>query len=159
MTGSALRRDAAAEQLQRIIAQYGAEVIVDFSRTRAILADTMPQHAREAKILIAALEEGVPVELQSRRELPTKVVAAQLRARLERERGLSVEAANWAVEAWAAALAPPSTKSTDTVTDETATDEEAEWREVVRPYQFAIALIGGAALFGFGFAVGVVLIP
>ena len=76
----------------------------DPRRFAGLLADRFEgRWRREAAVLAAAVQEGVPDALRSGRG-PFAAVAAPLTARLVDERGFDAALARWAVESWGIAL-------------------------------------------------------
>lgn len=76
----------------------------DPRRFAALLADRFEgRWRREAAVLSASVQEGVPAALRNRRG-PFAALAAPLAARLADERGFDAALARWAVEAWGIAL-------------------------------------------------------
>ena len=97
--------DLPRQKLRELIATYGRELCDDPRRCRALLSDHCPGARREISVLASAQEEGVPADLlRSSGGLPWEALRSRLTRRLVDARGLSEEAARWAVESWAGAL-------------------------------------------------------
>jgi hypothetical protein len=97
--------DQVRETLADLIVRFGTSLVDDPRRAEALLRDLCGEHRREISVLIAAQEEGIPAELlSSATQIPGSLLFARLSMRLESNRGLSVEAAQWAVLSWAHAL-------------------------------------------------------
>jgi hypothetical protein len=91
------------ETLAKIVQQYGMDVIDDPAKVQGLLKDLAGQHRREINLLMSALRAGVPQDLNSSSG-PIAITADRLSVRLREETGLAEDAANWAVETWAAAI-------------------------------------------------------
>ena len=95
----------AEDVLRRILHDY-PEMATDPRRCRALLNDLLAGECqREINVLVMALGEGVPQVLQSRSALPRPVIVSQLSDLLVQRHALHEDAARWAVNAWASALA------------------------------------------------------
>ena len=104
--------DAVGVELRRIVLRYGPGICEDARRVEALLRDLSGEHRREIFVLAGAVREGVPTELMSSHgTVPATVVAERLVRTLQDNLGLGEDAARWAVETWASALAVPSTTS------------------------------------------------
>ena len=92
--------------LKTIMQQYGDGLLTDGKRCRALLQDHCTgAYAREVKLLLLALEEGVASDLRTPPVgLPATLLGARLVGRLVTERYLDQTAAEWTVNAWAEAL-------------------------------------------------------
>jgi hypothetical protein len=119
--------DAVRERLRELVHQHGPAIIDQPYRLRSLLADALPDHLREQKVLAAALDEGVVAELRDQPEGTPLSAArvAQLAGRLERERGLSMDASRWAVETWSFALGHSSAVPAPPPVDATLTPANA----------------------------------
>lgn len=147
--------DAARRALKDVIRQHGLGLANDPRRCGALLRDMAGQHRREISVLVAAAEEGVGTDLLRASQSASPALLAQLQRRLARERALSPEAAQWAVETWAEALAldsptgQPVTAGVVEVSDApvSATDGPAHGGSPDRPTQRTVAavLVFGAA--------------
>src|SRR5206468_5442628 len=97
--------DLPRQKLRELIGTYGRELCDDARRCRALLSDHCPRDRREISVLVSAQEEGVPADLlRSSTGLPWEAQRSRLARRLVDARGLSEEAARWAVETWGIAL-------------------------------------------------------
>src|SRR5438034_3855780 len=97
--------DLPRQKLRELSATYGRELCDDPRRCRALLSDHCPGNRREISVLIGAQEEGVPADvLRGTAGLPWEALRSRLTRRLVDARGLSEEAARWAVETWALSL-------------------------------------------------------
>ena len=97
--------DAPRAALRKLIDRRGHDLAANPRLCGALLRDVAGDHPMEVSLLVTAAEEGVgPYLLQDRRGIPPSAILAQLTIRLERRRGLSPDAARWAVESWAQAL-------------------------------------------------------
>ena len=106
--------NAAAAALQRVIAEFGDELVHEPARLRSFLLDEAPQCKREIAALMQALEEGIPADLRRVQSgVPHHMVLTQLAQRLASERAITAEAARWAVSAWAVALGFEAVDSSD----------------------------------------------
>src|SRR5436309_1688850 len=102
--------DLPRQKLRELIGTYGRELCDDPRRCRALLSDYCPRDRREISVLIGAQEEGVPADLlRSSAGLPWEALRSRLTRRLVDGRGLSEEAARWAVETWGLALGTAAT--------------------------------------------------
>jgi hypothetical protein len=90
------------ETLAELVQTYGPALLDDARRVRALLSDTCPGDRREVGVLVAAVEEGIPGAIS--RASDTISVSGELdrlTTQLEDTRGLSYDAARWAVRSWA----------------------------------------------------------
>ncbi len=88
-----------------IIRDYGRSVLDDPRRCEALLQDRCGESRREIFLLTSTLREGAARELAAaRQDVPVDVLVSQLSTRLRSNLALTDEAAQWAVESWAAAL-------------------------------------------------------
>jgi len=92
--------------LKMVILEYGDRILTDSKRCRALLQDhCCGNYAREVKLLLLALEEGISTELRTPPAgLPATLHSARLVDRLITERFLDQTAAAWTVRAWGDAL-------------------------------------------------------
>ena len=89
--------------LRQLLSNHGAVLLDQPSRVDAFLADLCRPHHRERFLLVRALLERIPKELQ--KQTPnSKAFELRLSRRLQRKYNLSAEAALWAVESWSIAL-------------------------------------------------------
>jgi hypothetical protein len=93
------------EQLKQLICQYGRSISEDPKRCEALLRDFCGQYRKEINVLVSAVKESIPVDLNnSQRRVPSDVLLAKLTKRLEDRLAIDPAAARWAVESWAIAL-------------------------------------------------------
>jgi WD40 repeat protein len=93
------------QKLCKIITQYGQSVYDNPQRVEGLLRDFCGQHKKEIAVLVGALKDGVPDQLQaSKNSVPHVILLARLSKRLQDNLGLAKETAIWAVESWALAL-------------------------------------------------------
>jgi len=94
------------EKLKELVAKNGESLLQDPDRCEGLLKDHCGSHRREISALVGALEERVPLELTSswQSKMTPEAMRARLVQRLEENRGLAPEVANWAVDAWSYAL-------------------------------------------------------
>jgi len=92
--------------LKTVIQQYGDGILMDSKRCRALLQDHCRGfYAREIKLLLLALEEGVANDLRHPPAgLPASLLGSRLVERMVTERFLDRTAAEWTVCAWADAM-------------------------------------------------------
>jgi len=91
--------------LASFIDTYGTSVALDPLRCEGLLRDTCPQSHQEIFVLVNAVRQQVPADLLSpRHTLPESLFRTFLIKRLRDELAFSLEAAEWAVDTWAAAL-------------------------------------------------------
>ena len=92
-------------QLQSLLRQYGPGLIGDPLRTEALLADLCGQYDMEIFVLVHAQRSGILAELtRLTGQPPAGVLRQRLAKQLQNRYAFSVEAATWAVDAWADAL-------------------------------------------------------
>jgi uncharacterized membrane protein YkvA (DUF1232 family) len=97
--------DFPRQKLCEIIAQYGPAICEDRRRLEALLNDLCGEYRREINLLISALKERVPEDLQHVPDgMPLPVLIAQLTQRLQDTLGLTQESAQWAVTTWGVCL-------------------------------------------------------
>ena len=93
-------------QLREIVAQYGTSVLEDPRRCRALLLDFCGSYKGEVNLLVMAVQENVPADLQNASAgIPQPVLFGWLTRRLQDAYFLPEDAARWAVETCAEALA------------------------------------------------------
>jgi WD40 repeat protein len=93
------------QKLCEIITKYGQGVYDDSRRFEGLLRDFCGQYRKEIAVLVGALKDGVPNQLQaSKNSVPHVILLAQLSKKLEDNLGLAKETASWAVDSWALAL-------------------------------------------------------
>ncbi len=94
------------EKLKEILAKTGDSLLQDPDRCEGLLKDHCGPHRREISALVGALEERVPLELRSswQSAMTPEAMRARLVQRLQDNRGLAPDVANWAVDAWSYAL-------------------------------------------------------
>jgi len=91
--------------LRRLIAEYGEGLTKDPRRCKGLLLDLCGECRLEIDLLVTALEEGIAAEiLASQDDASRQVLLPRLTRRLQEQKGLTAEAAQWAVESWALAL-------------------------------------------------------
>jgi hypothetical protein len=90
------------ETLAELVQTYGPELLDDARRVRALLYDTCPGDRREVGVLVAAVEEGIPLSISRASDsISVPGELDRLTTELEDTRGLSYDAARWAVQSWA----------------------------------------------------------
>lgn len=93
------------QALRRILAKHGNEVCGDAGRCENLLKDSCGSYRREINVLVAAVEDRVPMDLlAANRSMPQELLLTRLEKRLEEQTAMTREAARWAVESWALAL-------------------------------------------------------
>jgi hypothetical protein len=94
------------QQLQEIVSRYGPSIACDAKRCEGLLRDLSPQDRAEISVLVAAIKDDVPAELQSSSSdaIPKIILLDRLSRRLQENQGISAAYAHWAVESWALAL-------------------------------------------------------
>ena len=92
------------QSLRDLVAKHGKNVCDDPRRCEALLRDACGAHKRELNILMNALREKVPSDLQTGDpRLPQDILLSRLTTRLT-DLGLAEDAARWSVDSWALAL-------------------------------------------------------
>ena len=95
----------ARHALVNLIASFGTSLIGQPQRLRSLLNDECPGLKREITVLILALEQKVPAELQtSSAGSPWVILSGRLVKQLKDDAAIAEDAARWAVESWALAL-------------------------------------------------------
>jgi hypothetical protein len=94
------------EKLKSLVDKNGESLLQDVDRCEGLLKDHCSGYRREISALVGALEERVPLELKSswQTAMTPEAMRARLVQRLEENRGLAPDVANWAVDAWSYAL-------------------------------------------------------
>ncbi len=107
------------EKLKELIEKNGDSLLQDRDRCEGLLKDYCAGHRREISAIVGALEERVPLELRSswQTAMTPEAMRARLVQRLEDNRGLAPEIANYAVETWSYALGVNLGRSSDRVQD------------------------------------------
>lgn len=98
--------DIPREKLKALFDRNGEGLLQDADRCEGLLKDHCSSYRREISALVGALEERVPLELKSswQTAMTPEAMRARLVQRLEENRGLAPDVANWAVDAWSYAL-------------------------------------------------------
>jgi len=111
------------EKLKELMEKNGDSLLQDRDRCEGLLKDYCAGHRREISALVGALEERVPLELKSswQTAMTPEAMRARLVQRLEDNRGLAPEIANYAVDTWSYALGVGLGRSSDRVQDVPAT--------------------------------------
>jgi hypothetical protein len=107
------------EKLKELIEKNGDSLLQDRDRCEGLLKDYCGGHRREISAIVGALEERVPLELKSswQTAMTPEAMRARLVQRLEDNRGLAPEIANYAVDTWSYALGVGLGRSSDRVQD------------------------------------------
>ncbi len=93
------------QKLREIVAEYGLDVSRDPKRCKALLLDYGDGRRREIFALVAAVEERVPEHLlAAQHDEPVPGLTLRLAYKIAEPRSMELNAAQWAVEAWAFAL-------------------------------------------------------
>lgn len=103
---SNLTADVPREKLKELVQKNGDGLLQDPDRCEGLLKDHCGAYRREISALMGALEERIPLELKSswQTSMTPEAMRSRLVQRLEENRGLAPEVANWAVDAWSYAL-------------------------------------------------------
>jgi hypothetical protein len=114
------------EKLKELVEKNGESLIQDPDRCEGLLKDHCGSHRREISALVGALEERIPLELKSswQSAMTPEAMRARLVQRLEENRGLAPDVANWAVDAWSYALGVGLGRRSDRVVDPTSVDDQ-----------------------------------
>jgi hypothetical protein len=107
------------EKLKELMEKNGDSLLQDRDRCEGLLKDYCGGHRREISALVGALEERVPLELKSswQTAMTPEAMRARLVQRLEDNRGLAPEIANYAVDTWSYALGVGLGRSSERVQD------------------------------------------
>jgi hypothetical protein len=107
------------EKLKELVEKNGESLLQDRDRCEGLLKDYCAGHRREISAIVGAMEERVPLELKSswQTAMTPEAMRARLVQRLEENRGLAPEIANYAVETWSYALGVNLGRSSDRVQD------------------------------------------
>src|SRR5271168_2533960 len=107
------------EKLKELMEKNGDSLYQDRDRCEGLLKDYCAGHRREISAIVGALEERVPLELRSswQTAMTPEAMRARLVQRLEDNRGLAPEIANYAVDTWSYALGVGLGRSSDRVHD------------------------------------------
>jgi hypothetical protein len=93
------------QKLRDLIARYGRSICDNPAKCQSLIADICGDHRLELNLLVAALRAGIPIKLPaSHAGIPPEMRCAQLASQLQKDQGLSADAAHWAVDSWALAL-------------------------------------------------------
>ena len=112
------------EKLKELMEKNGDGLLQDRDRCEGLLKDYCGGHRREISAIVGALEERVPLELRSswQTAMTPEAMRARLVQRLEDNRGLAPEIADYAVDTWSYALGVGLGRSSDRVQDVPATN-------------------------------------
>lgn len=95
----------ARQQLIDILSREGRALARDAQRCESLLQQNCSQCRREINLIIGAIREQIPAELEAARDtVPPTLLYDQLASRLETNLGVTPDAARWSVETWAIAL-------------------------------------------------------
>ena len=91
--------DIPREKLREILARTGEAVLQDSERCEGLLKDHCGGHRKEISAIVGALEERIPLELRSswQTAMTPEAMRARLVQRLQDNRGLAPDIADWAV--------------------------------------------------------------
>ena len=93
------------QALRRMVAKHGKDVCADARRCENLLKDSCGSYRREINVLVAAVEDRVPLDLLAAgSSMPLELLITRLEKRLEEQTAMTRDAARWAVESWALAL-------------------------------------------------------
>ncbi|RLS40288.1 MAG: hypothetical protein DWH82_03670, partial [Planctomycetota bacterium] len=92
------------EKLSRLLAGYGAGIYAENFKCSSLIRDVYGIQRKEANILIAALNAGVPEALLGQTGEEASHLQDRLVRQLEDLYGLSSSGAQWGVAAWADVL-------------------------------------------------------
>jgi hypothetical protein len=111
--------EAPREKLRELMEKNGDSLLQDRDRCEGLLKDYCGGHRREISALVGALEERVPLELKGswQTAMTPEAMRARLVQRLEDNRGLAPEIANYAVDTWSYALGVGLGRTSDRVQD------------------------------------------
>jgi len=94
-----------SSRLRSLIDQYGIPTPETTPRFKSLLQDVFVDNPRELNLLIAGLEEGIPVQLRDKKgTIPFEVISGQMTDRLNNNRGLERGVSAWIVGTWAEAI-------------------------------------------------------
>jgi uncharacterized RDD family membrane protein YckC len=96
--------DEARQALRDLVARYGIGLADEPHRVQGLLRDLAGSHRREISALVVAAEEGVGAALLTASDSLGPATADRLAQRLQSDRALTEDAAQWAVKTWAIAL-------------------------------------------------------
>ena len=107
------------EKLKELMEKNGEGLLQDRDRCEGLLKDYCGGHRREISAIVGALEERIPLDLKSswQTAMTPEAMRARLVQRLEDNRGLAPEIANYAVDTWSYALGVGLGRSSDRVQD------------------------------------------
>ena len=94
------------EKLRQILEKNGESILQDPDRVEGLLRDHCGSYRKEISALVGALNERVPVELKGswQSAMTPEAMRARMVKRLEDNRGLAPNVAEWAVDTWSYAL-------------------------------------------------------
>jgi hypothetical protein len=94
------------EKLRQILERNGEALLQDPDRVEGLLRDHCGSYRKEISALVGALNERVPLELKGswQTAMTPEAMRARLVQRMEDNRGLAPEVAEWAVDSWSYAL-------------------------------------------------------
>ncbi|HTZ60099.1 MAG TPA: hypothetical protein VMB49_18445 [Acidobacteriaceae bacterium] len=94
------------EKLRQILERNGEGLLQDPDRVEGLLRDHCGSYRKEISALVGALNERVPLELKGswQTAMTPEAMRARLVQRMEDNRGLAPEVAEWAVDSWSYAL-------------------------------------------------------
>src|SRR5258708_26871389 len=107
------------EKLKGLMEKNGDSLLQDRARWEGLLKDYCGGNRREISAIVGAMEERVPLELRSswQTAMTPEAMRARLVQRLEDNRGLAPEIANYAVDTWSYALGVGLGRSSERVQD------------------------------------------
>ncbi|MBS1850456.1 MAG: hypothetical protein JST79_06060 [Acidobacteria bacterium] len=98
--------DVPREKLRELLEKHGETLLQNPDRCEGLLKDHCAPYRREISVLVGAMKERIPGELKGswQSSMSPEAMRARLVQRLQDDRGLAPDVADWAVGAWSYAL-------------------------------------------------------
>ena len=95
--------DIARQKLKELISRFGTSLATDRMRCLGMMRDMCREQKKEISGIMTALEEGIPTAIM-KPDFSIEITRKLLILKLENDRGLAKEVAEWSVDTWAIAL-------------------------------------------------------
>ena len=109
--------DAILAAVGDVRGRFGNEILRDRRRLSGLLNDIVPEQRREIRLLMTALDDGIPADLERARADQIGLEVQRLTGRLVQDHALREDSARWSVDTWAKILGIDTTAAVAAVPD------------------------------------------
>jgi len=99
--------DEVREVLRKLVRERGAVLLDDPQKVQALMADLCPSERAKRYVIVAALEQGVPQQLRTVRNIATSHVVNRVADQLRLYTGIGASECSWAVDSISYAMSTP----------------------------------------------------